>query len=127
MLTFRSCYFIIFIVTLLLELYIALFIHDGLVRPYIGDFLVVILMYSFIRSFFNFPVLPICLFVLLFSYLVETLQFFKIVEKLNLQDLKFARVIIGTSFAWADILAYSLGVLCILGIEKIPGKLPLKH
>ena len=40
------------IVLLLLEIFIALFMRDSFVRPFLGDFLVVILLYMIIRSFF---------------------------------------------------------------------------
>ena len=119
MLHFRFRYFILAIIIFFTEVFIALFIHDGIIRPYIGDFLVVILIYCFIRSFFNFPVLSIAVFVLLFSYAVETLQYFNIIERLGPQNYKLARIIIGTSFAWADILAYTLGTGFVLLIEKI--------
>jgi hypothetical protein len=72
-----------------------------------------------VRSFFNTPVLYTAISVLIFSYLLEILQYFKIVEKLNLQNFKLARIIIGTSFAWVDIVAYSLGIICALFVERM--------
>lgn len=119
MLGFKRRYFIFTLLIFFTELIIALFIHDGIIRPYIGDFLVVILIYCFIRSFFNLPVLSTAVFVLLFSYMVETLQYFKIVERLGLQNYKLAGVIIGTSFGWTDILAYTLGICFVLFVEKL--------
>ncbi|MEO6230326.1 MAG: DUF2809 domain-containing protein [Ferruginibacter sp.] len=119
MLTFHRNYFIATLLLLLIEILIALFIHDEIIRPYIGDFLVVILIYCFIKSFTDISVLPSAIITLLFSYLVETLQYFKIVEMLGLQHYKLAKVIIGTSFAWTDILCYSLGILAVLIVEKL--------
>lgn len=40
-----------FIVLLAVEIFIALFVHDSVVRPYIGDVLVVIVLYFFVRIF----------------------------------------------------------------------------
>ena len=119
MLKFRYRYFILAIIIFLIEVFIALFIHDEIIRPHVGDLLVVILIYSFLRSFLNFSAWTIAISTLLFSYMVEILQYFKIVERLGLQNSKFARTIIGTSFSWIDIVAYTIGVAIVLLIEKV--------
>lgn len=93
--------------------------HDNFIRPYVGDFLVVILIYCFLKSFLNIPVIPLALSVLLFSYCVETLQYFQLVNKLGLQHSKLARIVIGTSFEWIDIIAYTLGIAFIIFIESV--------
>jgi hypothetical protein len=58
------------------------------------------------------------LFVLLFSYVIEILQYFHLVSLLGLQNNKIARIIIGTSFAWMDLVAYSVGIGLVLIFEK---------
>ena len=118
MLKFQRHYFILAVIIFLIELLIALFIHDGIIRPYIGDFLVVILIYWFIKAFFNIPVWTTVIIVLLFSYTVEWLQYLNIVEKLGLQDIKLARMIIGTSFGWMDLVMYTFGICFVLIVEK---------
>ncbi|WP_421828179.1 DUF2809 domain-containing protein [Larkinella sp.] len=118
MLTFRPHYFIIAVLLFIIEVLIALFLHDEIIRPYVGDFVVVILIYCFLRAFLNIAVLPTALFVLLFSYTLEVLQYFNLVERLGLQKYKLARIVIGTSFEWIDLLAYTLGVLFIVYLEK---------
>ena len=123
MLTFRLKYFILTVILFLTEVYIAIFVHDSFVRPYMGDFLVVILIYCFIRSFLPLSVFTTAILTLLFSYLIETLQYFNIVSKLGLQNSKLARIIIGTSFAWADIIAYTAGIALVLLFEKVIRKL----
>ena len=62
MLTFRKHYFFFSVLIFLIELLIAIFLHDGIIRPYIGDLLVVMLIYCFVRSFFKLSVLNISLF-----------------------------------------------------------------
>lgn len=119
MLTFKPLYFIITLFLLIIEILIALYIHDAFIRPYVGDFLVVMLIYCCVKAFFKWSVNATALGVLLFSYLVEILQYFKIVKVLGLQDITFARVIIGTDFAWADMLAYTLGIAFVLLVEKL--------
>jgi hypothetical protein len=112
-------YFLAAILLFGVEVLIALYMHDRFVRPYLGDFLVVVLIYCGIKAFLNAPVLKTALFVLLFSYTIEVLQYFQIVQRLGLQHIAVARIVIGTSFEWGDLLAYTGGILLVLLIEKI--------
>ena len=122
--TFQRHYFLLTVLLFITEILIALFAHDGFVRPYFGDFLVVILLYCFLKSFLNLPVLPIALSVLCFSFFIEMLQYFQIVIRLGLQHSRLARVIIGVSFEWGDLLAYSTGILCTILVEARFSKKP---
>lgn len=121
MLTFNKNYFILFICLFVTEVLIALYVRDQIIRPYVGDVLVVILLYCFVRSFLNSPVAATAVLVLLFSYLIETLQYFNIVQLLGWGHSKIANVVIGTYFTWVDILAYTLGIVIVLTIEKRRG------
>ena len=116
---FNRHYFIIAIIILLVEILIAFFIHDAIIRPYIGDFLVVILIYCFVKSFLNTPVWSTALTVLLFSYAVEISQYFHIINKLGLQHSKHARIIMGTSFGWIDLAMYTAGIGVVIFIESL--------
>lgn len=105
--------FTIFCLLLFIEILIALFIKDSFIRPYGGDILVVILIYHFIDSFVAVKPFYNALLTLLFAYIVEIAQFFDINEYLNINN-KIIRIIIGSSFSWADILCYTIGVfLCL--------------
>ncbi|MEJ7626233.1 MAG: DUF2809 domain-containing protein [Ferruginibacter sp.] len=115
---FNRSYFLIAVLLFVVEVLIALFAHDRIIRPYVGDFLVVILIYCFVRSFFNVTVWISATGVLLFAYFIEILQYFNIVEKLGLQNYSLAKTIIGTSFEWIDIIAYTLGIITVVIIEK---------
>jgi Protein of unknown function (DUF2809) len=118
MLQFNRNYFLLTILLFVIEVGIALFIHDNFVRPYLGDVLVVILIYCFVKSFLKVSVAKAAIGVLLFAFAIETLQYCLIVEKLNLQDNKIAKTVIGTSFAWEDILAYIAGIMIVIVCEK---------
>nr|WP_315153196.1 DUF2809 domain-containing protein [uncultured Flavobacterium sp.] len=118
MLTFNKKYFGLTILLFVIEVLIALYVHDAIIRPYIGDVLVVILIYCFIKSFLKLPVLPVALFVLLFSFSVEFLQYLNIVGKLGLQNSKIARTVIGTSFAWIDLVCYIAGIIIVIIAEE---------
>ena len=119
MFQFNRNYFILTILLFLIETAIALYLHDNFVRPYFGDFLVVILLYCFVKSFVNVSVWVAAGLVLLFSFAIEIAQYFNMVEKLGLQHYKVAKVVLGNSFAWMDLLAYILGILIVISIEKI--------
>ncbi|MBT7828499.1 MAG: DUF2809 domain-containing protein [Bacteroidetes bacterium] len=118
MITFNKKYFGLAVLIFLVEIAIALFVHDNFIRPYIGDLLVVVLIYCFIKSFLKLPVLTVALFVLIFSFSIEILQFLNIVEKLGLENSKTAKIVIGTSFNWLDLLAYLIGIGFVLITEK---------
>ena len=106
-------YMIATLVLLFVEVCIALFVHDKFVRPFIGDVLVVILIYTFIRIFIPEKVWLLPLYIFIFAAAVEVLQYFKIVELLGLDNNQLMRTIIGTSFDIRDILCYFVGcALC---------------
>lgn len=118
MFNFNKNYFLVTILVFISEVFIALFIDDSFVRPYLGDVLVVILIYCFVKSFLKLPVLLVTLFVLLFAFTIELLQYINLVEKLGLEKSKVARTVIGTSFAWEDLLCYVVGIVVVIVIEK---------
>lgn len=112
-------YFLLAVFLFVVEVLIARFVHDQIVRPYVGDFLVVILIYCFIKAFLNVSVEKTALFTLLFSYAIEILQYYQFVYRIGLGGSKIARIVIGTSFEWVDLIAYTLGVAFILFVEKV--------
>ena len=118
MLKFHKTYFGLTILLFVIEVLIALFVNDRIIRPYIGDVLVVMLIYCFVKTFLNTKVFPTAIGVLLFAIGIETLQYFNIVEKLGLQENRLARTVIGASFEWMDILCYVVGILVVLVVEK---------
>lgn len=114
MLTFNKKFFLLTLLLFITEVLIALFVKDRFVRPYVGDYLVVMLIYCFVRTFLNSPVLPTAIAVLLFAYLIETLQYFRLVDRLGLEHNIIAKTVIGYGFSWIDMLAYTLGIITIL-------------
>lgn len=111
MLTFKKKYFLLTILIFVIEVLIALFIRDRFVRPYGGDFLVVILIYCFLRTFINQPPFRLALTSLAFSFAVEFAQYFNVVTLLGLKGNRFAEIVIGTSYSNHDLITYTLGVL----------------
>lgn len=118
MLTFNLKYFLLALLLFIIEVLIALYVHDHFVRPYVGDYLVVIFIYCAVRTFVNASTWKIAVAVLLFSYTIEVLQFFRIVDRLGLTGNTIAKIVIGYGFEWWDMLAYTLGIATVLLIER---------
>lgn len=118
----RKNYLIAALVIFIIEVLIALYVRDDFVRPWVGDVLVVVLLYCFVRGVTWLNVLPAALAVLVFSWLMETLQYLQIIRILGLEDNAVARTIIGTTFSWADIVAYTLGIVLVVGMEGVMNK-----
>ena len=98
------------------EILIGLFAH-GWIRNYLGDVLVVILLYTLWRT--ASPEKPrrgflLPLGLLLFAFCVELLQLWGFCDKLHITN-KFLRILIGTGFSPIDLLSYAAGILpCFL-------------
>ena len=105
----RVLYAVAFLILLVIEVLIALFVHDRFVRPYLGDVIVVVVVYCFVRIWIPEHVRLMPLWVFCFAVCVEILQYFRIVEVLGVENNAFLRTLIGTSFAWEDILCYAAG------------------
>ena len=114
----RIAYGVAAAILLITEVLIALYVHDSFIRPYIGDVLVVIVIYTFIRIFIpeRYRLLP--LWVFLFAVGVEMLQFVHIVELLGLKDNRFFSLLVGSVFDIKDIICYATGCL-LLGIHEL--------
>lgn len=109
-----------------IELGIGFFVHDRWIRPFLGDVLVVILLYCTLRAFFRISTGLAAGLVLAFAFCVEGLQYLKIVNLLGLQNYAWARIVIGTTFAWSDLLAYLLGIGLVLAVEWANGHHPVE-
>lgn len=117
MIRFHKTYFLLSIALLIIEIIIALYVRDSFVRPYVGDFLVVIFMYVVLQTFFHVEVTKAALFVLAFAIAVEIAQYFHLLNRLNLASNDFARTVMGSSFEWSDIVAYTAGMLVVIIVE----------
>jgi len=115
---FKWRYFLLFILLLLTEIYIGAFVHDRWIRPVGGDYLVVMLLYCLARAVWDWPVGWTALTVLIFAYMVEITQYFRLADALGLGQHSLLRIIIGSSFSWGDILAYTAGIGTVLGLES---------
>ena len=115
----RILYLTATIVLLIIEVLIALYVHDDFVRPYVGDMLVVVVVYTFVRIFIPERIRLLPLWVFIFAVAVEILQWFHIVDLLGLTDNRFFRVLIGGVFDVKDILCYAVGCIMLGGYEYL--------
>ena len=114
----RTAYLLATVLIFLLELFFALFVRDAFIRPYVGDMLVVVLVYTCVRVLFPEKPRLLPLYVFLFAAGVEALQGMRIVELLGLQNNRFFSVLIGTTFDWKDIVCYGVGCV-MLGVWEV--------
>ena len=114
----RFAYAAATLLLLITEVLIALYVRDNFIRPYVGDVLVVILIYTFIRIFIpeKCRILPILVFI--FAACVEILQYFDLVSILGVENNTFLRILLGSVFDFKDIVCYAVGCI-VLGIYEI--------
>lgn len=112
-------YLVLFLALVAVEVLIALFVHDGFVRPYVGDVIVVAVIYCFIRIFIPNGVRLLPLFVFIFAAAVEVAQYFNYADLLGLGNNTFFRILLGTSFSYIDIICYAVGAVICFGTEYI--------
>ena len=107
-----------FLLLLLVEIAIALWIHDAFVRPFFGDFLATITLYMLIRGLTGTSTEHALFWSLLISYLIEGLQYVQFLSLINLHDHKLLRILLGSYFHWGDVLAYTLGAVVVFIVHK---------
>lgn len=115
----RFFYINIFIVLLITEILIGIYVHDNFIRPYVGDILVVILLYFFVRIFILRGIRLMPLYIFAFATMTEILQYFKLVDLLGLGNNTFFRVLLGSVFDIKDIACYAIGCLLLMEYEKL--------
>jgi Protein of unknown function (DUF2809) len=118
MLIFNKRYAVYTIELFLVEVFIGVFIHDSFVRPFVGDVLVIILIYCLVRTFWKVRYNTAALSVLVFALTIEILQYFNLVDILGVRKYKIIAIAIGSTFDWKDIVAYILGTAIVLKLES---------
>lgn len=114
----RLPYIIGFVLLVAVEVCIGVFYFNYFIRAYIGDVIIVLVLYCLFRSFVpkKFSSYGIAVGILVFSFAVEFLQKAHIADLLGVEN-KLLRIIIGTSYATEDLWCYVAGtVVTILEI-----------
>ena len=108
----RLIYLIASVVLLIIEILIGIYAH-GWIRNYLGDVLVVILLYTLFRTVLpewpeKWYILPTA--ILVFAFSVELLQLWGFCDRFGITN-RLLRIIIGTGFSLADLLCYAVGLV----------------
>lgn len=118
-LKFNQKNFIIAIFIFFAEVSIAtVFKNIFFVRSYLGDVLVVMLIYYFIRSFLRTESKKLIIGIFIFACIIEFLQYFHFSELLGFQNNKIMMTVLGNSFSWLDILCYFVGCSILFFFQK---------
>lgn len=112
-------YLAVAIVLFAIEVLIALFVRDDFVRPYVGDVLAVALVYAGLRAVTPFGLNAALAVTLAIAFVVEIAQALGFLAALGLGDNAVARVVLGGTFDWADLAAYTAGAAIIALIERV--------
>ncbi len=118
MLYFNRKYFSLALILFSIEIVIAVFFTDKFVRYFLGDLLVVIFLYCFIMSCLRLESTKVAFSVIVFSFVIEILQYFKILNALGWENNKIAIIILGNSFDAMDLVAYTAGIAIVLWLEN---------
>lgn len=111
-------YLIISCVILIIEITIALLVNDQFIRPIFGDYLASILVFYLLATFLKTDLNKIAILSLLISYIIEFLQYLHILELLHLGKIKILNILLGNSFSWTNMLAYTLGIMTVTLIHN---------
>lgn len=105
----RGIYVAAAAVLFIIEALIALFVRDGFVRGYLGDVLVVALVYAALRAMTRMSVALALAVTLGVALAVEIGQALGVLRMLGLADNRVAAVVFGGVFDVLDIAAYLAG------------------
>jgi hypothetical protein len=116
---FHPGYALLTLGLLLIEVVIALFVRDRFVRPYLGDTLAVILVYTALRAAFRIEVTPAAAIAFLIAAAIELGQLLRVLDRLGLEGNLIVRTVLGYGFEWRDFLAYAAGALIAVATERL--------
>lgn len=126
MFTFKLKSLVIFLLLFFVEVGIALWVDDAIIRPFFGDFLAVIALFFLLKTFLNSSDLNLAFASLGFAYLLEFLQYCNFLKFVGLEKHKIIAIVLGSSFDWRDVFAYTLGIFAVflfnketLGLSKV--------
>jgi hypothetical protein len=112
--------FCFFVLLLAIEIFIATYVQDRFIRPFVGDVLVVMLIYFFLKTFIQTQNRYLLVGVWVFACVIEVLQGFKLVNLLGLEQNQLMVILLGATFDGYDILAYSMGIFLLQLYESSP-------
>lgn len=122
-LTFRPRWLLAALALLAIEVAIARYAPQGVLRGFGGDVLVVVLVYALLRTCVAQSAARLALWALLFACAIEGLQGLGMVDVLGLHDQtalhRVLRIALGTTFDVWDLVAYGCGWLVCRALDLL--------
>lgn len=108
-------YIAVAFIILFVEIIIAIFMKDKIIRPFVGDVLSTCLLFCLGRSFYKGKTIWLGIGVLFFAFAVEFSQLYKLGDYLGFEKGSIGSIVLGATFDPLDLVAYLLGVfLCLI-------------
>lgn len=93
-------------------------VDGGFVRNTVGDVVVVIFLYALLRAVAPCSPPPAAAAVLALAFAIEAIQALDLIDRLGIQRSRLIDVVLGSTFTWGDLVAYTIGVAVALGAER---------
>lgn len=114
LLKYRLIYLSLTIISFLICIFIVKwFSHQPFIRGFIGDVVVMALIYFFIKTFYHFQPIKLTISVLILAYTIEILQSTQLLVILGLEHNRLAKLVLGSVFDVFDLIAYTLGAVLV--------------
>ena len=114
----RAINLLIFLFLLGVEIAIATYLKTGFIRAYLGDLLVVILLYCLLMSILKPSVKTGLILTLAIAFAIELLQLIDLTRFFPQEYKPLATLVLGSHFSWLDLLMYVLGIV-VAGITEL--------
>ena len=115
----RRLHLLIALLVFVVEILIATsFARVGWIRSFLGDYLVVLLIYHLVQAIRPSRPLALAAGVFVFSCLVEVSQLLGLADALGFREPGLVRTLLGASFSWVDLLMYLAGCLTAYGVDR---------
>ena len=112
----------------MVEVAIALrWIGGDFVRGSLGDVLAVMLIYAVLRATTKASMLTAALVALATGFVVETLQYIHLAERLGFIRGSVMYVLIGNTFSSMDLLMYTLGAVFAYALDRLAVRRPTNY
>lgn len=110
-------YATLFILLLMTEVAIALFRLHDFIRGFLGDVLVIPLMYTFLKMVTKMNSKTTLFVSLGVAFAIEFIQLANLFEEWNFK-IPLVKIVLGSTYDGWDLVAYLFGILPVLFIEK---------
>lgn len=98
--------------------FIAAYVRDAVVRPYVGDLLVVICLYFLVRGATGAGKYWTAGAVFLLAAIIEYAQTLQLLSWLQLSDVPIVKIVLGSTPDPLDMLLYLTGILIVLLADR---------